>query len=109
MTLTAIWIDKQRDPKCPPLPEFPNGVDVDQSEGAMRTCYIDLPYPAKRCGIYLIHCDKCGQSNAITTAGRLDDPRQVTFGCFAHVMDPHPGLTEILPPGHPKSKRSPHP
>lgn len=42
---------------------------------------IDLPYPAERCGVYLVTCDKCGYSAAITTAGRVDDPRSVTIPC----------------------------
>jgi C4-type Zn-finger protein len=41
----------------------------------------ELPYPAKRCGLFLVICDKCGYSAAITTAGRPDDPRKVTLPC----------------------------
>jgi C4-type Zn-finger protein len=41
----------------------------------------ELPYPAKRCGIYLVVCERCGYSAAITTAGRPDDPRKVTLPC----------------------------
>lgn len=108
MTLTAEWIDREREPKCPPQPQFPNGTDLDMSEGAARTCSMDVPYPAKRCGLYVVTCDKCGQRNAITTAGRPDDPRKITFGCFAQTLDPHPGLTEIILPDTAKSKRMPH-
>lgn len=109
MTLTAKWHDRNREPQCAPDPAFPNGMDVDMSDGAARTCSIELPYPAKRCGIYVIQCDKCGQTNAMTTAGRPDDPRTVLMGCYAQAMDPHPGLTEIVLPDTAKMKRTPHP
>lgn len=78
------------------------------SDGATRTCSIELPYPAKRCGVYVIECAKCGQKNALTTAGRPDDPRTVTMGCYAQAMNPHPGLTEIVLPDTTKMKRTPH-
>lgn len=107
--LTAEWIDREREPKCAPNPQFPNGTDVDLSHGAAKTCSIELTYPAKRCGLYVIKCDICGQVNALTTAGRIDDPRKVTFGCYAHKLDPHPGLTEMVLPDSAKMKRTPYP
>lgn len=36
MTLTAEWIDREREPQCQPNPRFPNGMDVDVSAGAAR-------------------------------------------------------------------------
>lgn len=110
MSLNAEWIDREREPQCPANPQFPNGIDLDMSEGAAKTCSIEVPYPAPRCGIYIIECDKCGQRNAVTTAGRPDDPRKITFGCFANVMRPNPpGLTEIIPPDTARTVRTPHP
>ena len=108
MTLRAEWIDSGREPRCAPDPKYPNGLDVDTSDGAARTCSIDLPYPAKRCGTYIIRCDVCGIADGITTAGRRDDPRRVTVPCYAHVLDPHPGATEVVLPDTPKMKRTPH-
>ncbi len=109
MTLTAEWIDKEREPVCPPQPQFPNGTDVDLSAGAAKTCSIEVPYPAKRCGLYIITCETCGQTNALTTAGRIDDPRKITFACFSNRLNPNPpGFTEIVLPDTAKMKRTPH-
>lgn len=108
MTLTAKWVDREREPKCAPNPMFPRGMDVDTSAGAAETCSMEVPYPAKRCGVYMVHCDKCGQTVALTTAGRPDDLRKVTLGCYAQVMDPHPGMTEIVLPDTAKMRRTPH-
>ncbi len=82
MALTVRWFDHGREPQCEPNPEHPNGIDVDLRQGkAQRGCATDLPYPAKRCGVYLVACERCGYSAAITTAGRPDDPRKVTLPC----------------------------
>lgn len=82
MTLTVKWIDRGREPQCPPNPAHPKGIDVDASDGRYAACETALPYPAKRCGVFLVKCDACGQSIAITTAGRPDDPRSVKLGCI---------------------------
>lgn len=108
MTLLVEWHDGEREPKCPPNSDFPHGIDVDSSAGALKTCSVNVPYPAKRCGLYVITCDKCGQRNGFTTAGRVDDPRNITFGCFANVLEPNPaGMTEIILPDTRKMKRTP--
>lgn len=78
------WIDSGRDPKCAPNPEFPNGMDVDLSNGAPMRCMKLLPYPAKRCGYYVVECTACGLRVGVTTAGRPDDPRTVKLGCLPH-------------------------
>lgn len=76
------WIDGGREPKCPPNPAHPNGIDIDASGGAEAACGAELrPYPAPRCGHFLVTCETCGQSMAITTAGRPDDPRSVKIAC----------------------------
>ena len=75
------WIDRERNPKCAPNPDYPDGIDVDLSEDSERKCKIDLPYPAKRCGVYIVRCKICGYSVALTTAGRADDPKSVTIPC----------------------------
>lgn len=81
MTITVKWIDHGREPKCSPNPEYPKGIDVDMSRGQSVTCKTELPYPAMRCGIYIIDCDVCGLRVAVTTAGRSDDPRSVKIAC----------------------------
>jgi hypothetical protein len=78
------WVDRGVEPQCAPDPDYPNGKDVDFSKWCVDgwpTCRLDLPYPAKRCGAYLIECLACGMTVAVTTAGRADDPRSVTVGC----------------------------
>ena len=80
-SMQVHWIDRGREPQCPPNPLYPDGIDVDCSGGAIATCTVDLPYPARRCGEYLINCETCGQTIVVTTAGRRDDPRTVKIAC----------------------------
>jgi hypothetical protein len=80
--LTVEWIDGEREPQCPPDPEFPNGVHLDFTKGRKAPfCTTDLPYPAQRCGFYAVTCSLCGISVACTTAGRPDDPRSIRIPC----------------------------
>lgn len=76
------WIDSGREPKVAPNPKCPDGIDVDISTppGGWN-CRVELPYPARRIGHYLLECDICGSRVAITTAGRRDDPRSATIPC----------------------------
>jgi hypothetical protein len=81
------WIDHCREPKCEPNPAFPNGRDIPAPAiGAARTCKVELPYPAKRCAVYLVQCKTCGFRAGVTTAGRPDDPRSVELPCYAQKM-----------------------
>lgn len=75
------WHDAGREPQCAPNPLFPNGLDMDVSQGALPACVTDLPYPAKRCGHYVIVCRDCGLRVGVTTAGRPDDPKSVKMAC----------------------------
>ncbi len=75
------WVDSGREPKCAPNPSYPAGIDVDCTAGAMPNCTASLAYPAKRCGIYVVKCMRCGWKCAVTTAGRADDPRSVRVPC----------------------------
>lgn len=75
------WHDAWREPQCAPDPRYPDGIDVDCSDGAQVTCTAQLPYPAKRCGQFSIFCETCHQFILITTAGRVDDPRSVKIAC----------------------------
>lgn len=79
--LTIRWIDRHREPQCPPNPDYPAGKDVDMSNGADKTCEAPLPHPAPRCGYYIVECETCGFRAVITTAGRPDDPRSVKIAC----------------------------
>lgn len=75
------WVDREREAECAPNPAFPNGIDLDCSKGQAATCAVSLPYPAKRCGVYVVECEACGIRVACTTAGRPDDPRSIKIGC----------------------------
>jgi hypothetical protein len=89
--LKVVWFDGHREPKMPPDPRFPNGIDMDLSMagpardtyemGAPKTCTTAVPYPAKRVGYYIITCELCDQRIVVTTAGRPDDPRSVKIKC----------------------------
>lgn len=68
--------------QCAPNPAYPNGIDIDISEGK-DACLAELPYPAPECGAWIVSCPKCGTVNACTAAGRPDDPRTFTMPCKA--------------------------
>jgi hypothetical protein len=80
-SLIIDWLDHGREPQCKPDPSFPAGVDVDFSRGAKPTCSAQLPYPARRCGMYIVKCTVCGWYATLTTAGRPDDPRSIKLAC----------------------------
>jgi hypothetical protein len=67
--------------RCPPNPDFPDGVDIDGTGGALPACSTALPYPAPECGQWLLHCRRCAITILITAAGRPDDPRSVRLLC----------------------------
>jgi len=82
MSLTIKWVPSGRGkPRCDPDPEYPNGIAVDTTNPGEASCIADLPYPAPECGMYVIACDECGMTIAITAAGRPDDPVSVRFPC----------------------------
>lgn len=85
VTITVEWVDSGREPRCAPDPQFPGGKDLVMAafpEGVGAECVKVLPYPAKRCGMYIVKCDSCGLAIGITTAGRADDPRSVRLTCL---------------------------
>jgi hypothetical protein len=84
--MKVTFIDSGREPRCAPNPAYPNGIDVDLSFGG-KYCLAELPYPAPRCGAMIIECDRCGLCNAVTVAGRPDDPRTVKMGCKAAAVN----------------------
>jgi hypothetical protein len=82
------WVDYHREPKEKTDPWYPNGIDLDLVTGEpffrddnVKSCKVDLPYPAKRCGIYMVKCQTCGCNVGVTTAGRPDDPKSVRIPC----------------------------
>lgn len=80
MNFKVKWIDCGREPRCAPNPAYPDGIDIDVSDGKV-CCSQTLPYPAPRCGLYFVECKQCGANAMITTAGRRDDPRSVKLPC----------------------------
>ena len=84
--LKVEWIDRGREPQCPPNPDYPDGIDLDATWAGQKSCFTKLPYPAKRCGFYKVSCDRCGCVIAVTTAGRPDDPRSVKVPCLRRGM-----------------------
>jgi hypothetical protein len=84
MTHKIEWIDRGFEPTQPPDKNFPDGVDVDLRSNRLEgpaSCGVKLPYPAARCGYFLIVCEDCGLRVTVTTAGRPDDPRSASFSC----------------------------
>lgn len=81
MSVRVRWIDRGREPRVAPNPAYPDGIDIDMADGAKEACFVSLPYPARRCGLYILKCDTCGLTAAITTAGRPDDPRSAKLAC----------------------------
>jgi hypothetical protein len=67
--------------QCASDPNYPHGIQVDCSDGAVATCTVALPYPAKECGHYRVECRLCHFSVALTAAGRADDPTEVKMPC----------------------------
>ena len=77
----VIWKDAGREPQVAPNPAYPDGVDIDAALTGHPSCRLDLPYPAKRIGTYVIECTICSCRMLVTTAGRRDDPRSATVPC----------------------------
>lgn len=86
MTLYSRWHDSGHEPSCEPNPDFPHGVLVDFSVG-LPSCETLLPYPALRCGYFLVACTECTARVMVTTAGREDDPRAIRVACLKNTPD----------------------
>lgn len=77
------WVDRYRESECPSNPDYPDGINIDLTSKlhARKACKTSLPYPAKRCGYFMITCVTCGLFTIITTAGRPDDPKSLLVYC----------------------------
>jgi hypothetical protein len=75
--------DLEREPQVPFRRAHSWGVDVPVPIGSEETlhCRVALPWPAPRCGLWLVACLECGCKVAATAAGRVDDPRSVPVPC----------------------------
>ena len=71
--------------QCPADPNYPDGIDIDASEGLVPFCVARLPYPAPECGVFLVSCSECLKQVAITAAGRADDPKTVQIACLEKI------------------------
>lgn len=67
--------------QCAPDRAFPEGVKLIIEKPGEKACKVTLPYPAPECGMWIVRCDDCPMSLAITAAGRPDDPISVTIPC----------------------------
>jgi hypothetical protein len=82
MSLQTTWFDLGREPRVAPNPAFPDGVALDVTTlPGEPSCFVELDYPARRCGYWIVECKACDLSIIITTAGRPDDPRSVRVPC----------------------------
>jgi len=84
--MKVTFVDSGREPKDPPNPAYPEGMYIDMSLGAERTCEAAIPYPAPRCGTMVVECLKCGLRNGLTVAGRPDDPHTAKMACYQHKL-----------------------
>ena len=75
-----IFVSHGRKAQCPPDPNFPHG-KVMKAQTFGPSCEVDLPYPAPECGYYVVECQECKISAAVTVAGRPDDPIQLIMPC----------------------------
>jgi hypothetical protein len=74
------FLDSGREPQVNFDRRWPWGKDIDSTQG-QPSCMVMLPWPAPRCGVYVIECETCGYRLAATVAGRVDDPRSVKLPC----------------------------
>lgn len=79
------WVDSTIEPQEKPDPRYPDGVDIDVSQGKEPACTVELPYPFRRIGWVFVVCHTCGQRTILTTAGRPDDPKSVRTACLKQV------------------------
>lgn len=82
-SISARWAKHGDKAKSAANPAYPDGVDVDLTEGMAPFCPVPLHYPAEEIGTWFIHCNTCGYTVAVTAAGSAGDPREVRIPCRA--------------------------
>jgi hypothetical protein len=75
------WVDQHREASYPADSAYPNGSAIDVALDAPHACRVELPYPAARCGLWVVTCRVCGFAIALSTSGRADDPRSARLPC----------------------------
>jgi hypothetical protein len=75
------WIDLHRSSDAPADPAWPCGSAIDVALDALTACRLELPWPAERCGLWIVTCRRCGFHIRLETAGRADDPCSVKIPC----------------------------
>ena len=82
MTIDVYFIDAGHRSDERPDPAFPTGrrVNIDGPLPTALCCY-NLPYPAPRCGTYVVECLECPVRHEIPVNGRSDDPYIITMPC----------------------------
>lgn len=70
--------------RCEPDPNYPNGIAIDGAPNGEKYCFVELPYPAPECGLWMIHCRECKICVMVTAAGRSDDPISIRIPCKAN-------------------------
>ena len=82
MTIDVTFLDAGRSPTEKPNPKFPDGMAINLNVNPIaKSCTKNLPWPAPRCGSYIVTCRECGFTAGVTVAGRADDPRIITIPC----------------------------
>jgi hypothetical protein len=71
-----------QEPTQKPDPAHVNGMRVDHSRGAKRTCTMAMPYPNPGYVRWELSCSKCGQRAETSGVGRPDDPITFTVACL---------------------------
>lgn len=83
MTLTVQWKGDDISPKREANPDCLTGYDIIMTfPHLVKTCTIDLPYPALGGGTYIVACDKCLRAFAVPATGYADDPKSITISCW---------------------------
>lgn len=81
--------------QCPSDPNYPKGIAVPCPPNLVVSCFVELPYPAPECGLWIITCDRCECSMAVTAAGRPDDPVSVYMPCGREVARAQLGISNV--------------
>ena len=83
MTLSVKWIDRGREPQCPPNPAHPKGIDIDQSRGQVAVCETTQT-------LMIGECETCGRQNVpVAKVNGFACETVACFICQGDVADPY--------------------